>query len=266
MKAVITAAGYWTRMLPITKTIPKELLPVWNKPVIQYIVEWLVKNNIKDIIIVTSQWKEAIENYFDKNYELEELLKRKWKEKLAKQLEQIKFLANFCFVKQKKQLWFAHAILEAEPWINDEYFILTVWDTIFDEKIFKEIINIYNKTKSTIIALKEIPKEETYKYWVVKIENWQITDMIEKPNPQEAPSNLIMIGVYILPKKIFNIIKQTPIDKNKWEILLPDSLKLLMKQWEKIYPYITKYPVWDTGTPENWLKANIEIFKQSQTI
>ena len=110
-------------------------------------------------------------------------------------------MANFCFVKQKKQLWFALAILEAEPRIQDDYFLLTVWDTIFDYRIFKEIIDLHNKTKSTVIALKEIPRKEIYKYWVVKIENWQITDMIEKPQPQEAPSNLIMIGIYILPKK-----------------------------------------------------------------
>jgi len=126
-------------MLPITKTVPKELLPVGSKPVIQYIVEWLVESNIKDIIIITSQWKEAIENYFDKNYELEEVLKNKWKTELLKEIEEIKYMANFCFVKQKKQLWFAHAILEAEPRIQDDYFLLTVWDTIFDGNTSKYI-------------------------------------------------------------------------------------------------------------------------------
>ncbi len=260
MKAIITAAGYWTRMLPITKTIPKELLPVWNKPVIQYIVEWIVSWGIKDIIIITSQWKESIEQYFDKNYELEEVLRKKWKKELLEEINKIKFLANFAFVKQKQQLWFAHAILEAKPWIQEDYFLLTVGDSIFDYRIFKDIIDIHKQTKKTVIWLVEVPKEEVYKYWVVKIENWQIIDMVEKPKVEEAPSNLIMFGVYILPKKIFNIIEKTPVDPKKWEILLPDSLRLLMQEWEEIYPYITSYKIWDAGTPESWLKANIEIF------
>lgn len=257
MKAIITAAWYWTRMLPITKTIPKELMPVWDKPVIQYIVEWLVNAWLNDIIIITSQWRQVLEDYFDKNYELEEYLKRKWKLDLLEKINTPKYLANYCFVKQKQMLWFANAILEARQWIESDFFMLTLWDTIFDKKIFQEMINLHEKTKKCVVLLKEIDKKEVYRYWVVKIQNWKIVWLVEKPKIEDAPSNLIAPWIYILPKKIFSLIEKTPIS-NLWEILLTDTLDMLSKT-DDILPYITNYDILDIWTPELWLKANNKI-------
>ncbi len=258
MKAIIAAAGYWTRMLPITKTVPKELLPVWNKPTIQYIVEWISYWGINDIIVVTSQWKQALEDYFDKNYELEEILEKKWKKSLLDEVNKPKQIANFCFLKQRNQLGFAHAILEAKNWIYDDFFLLTVGDTIFNKQIFKQITELHNQTKKSCILLTEVPYDQTQNYWVVKIDNWKITDMVEKPTPENAPSNLVMWWMYILPKKIFEVIENTPINDEKQEILLPDSLKKLMET-EEILPYITNSKIWDIWNPESWLKANIDL-------
>jgi len=259
MKAIIAAWWFWTRMLPITKTIPKEMMPVWTKPVIQYIVEWLVSSNIKDLVIITSQWKQALEDYFDKNYELEQILKNKWKDHLLEEINKPKNLANICFVKQKQQLWFAHAILEAKQWVEDEYFVLSVGDTIFDYKIFEEAIALHKETGNSVVALKEIPIEDVSKYWVVKLNDWCIEGFVEKPLQSMAPSNLIIVGIYILPKRIFGIIEKLEIDKDLWEILLTDAMDYLIHSWEKIMPYITTHRVLDVWTPQLWLKANNEI-------
>ena len=259
MKAIIAAAWWWTRMLPITKSIPKEMLPVGTKPVIHWIVEWLSKAWIKDILMIVSNWKEAIQNYFDKNFELEEILKSKNKYEQLKQLKEIENLANIWFFKQKEQLWFAHAILSAKNCINEDYFLLTVWDTIFEPKLFEEILEIHKKTQKPVIALQEISMEDVSKYWVVKIEDNKIVDFVEKPSVKEAPSNLIIVWVYILPKKIFKIIENLPLDKKTGEYLLPDALKeLTLTDW--IVPYITKTKVYDTWNLQSWLKANVELF------
>ena len=257
MKAIITAAWYWTRMLPFTKVVPKELIPVWNKPVIQYIVEWLVSSKIKDIIIVTSNHKEAIENHFDKNYELEEILKKKWKIELLKEINKTKDMANYIFVKQKEQLWLAHALLPAKNIINEDFFLLTVWDTIFDEKIFKEMLEIHKKNNSSVIWLKEVEINEVSKYWVVDIKNWKIVNLVEKPSIEDAPSNKIMVWIYILPKKIFSIIENLKIVN--WEYLLPDAILKLMKT-DSVIPYTTKHNVYDVWNIKDWLKANNELF------
>ncbi len=196
MKAVILAAWYWTRMLPITKTIPKELLPVWDKPVIQYMIESLVENNIKDIVMITSQWKTAIEDYFDKNHELEEKLKNKNKIDLLEKINKPKNLANICFIKQKELLWTGHAVLQAEKWIDDNYFILILWDSIFHPEIYKQALNLHQKTWEAVIVAKKIPKEEVYKYWVLDIKDGKIIDMIEKPSVENAPANLIIPWIY----------------------------------------------------------------------
>lgn len=257
MKAVIAAGWYWTRMLPITKTIPKEMLPVWSKPVIQYIVEGIVGCDIKDIVIITSQWKQALEDYFDKNYELEQILNNKWKQSLLEEINKPKNMANYCFVKQKQQLWFAHAILEAKPWINDDFFLLCVWDTIFHPEIFKDMINLHIKTGKPIIGLQEIAWEDVSKYWVVKIDDWKITWLVEKPSQSMAPSNLIIVWMYILPTTIFNIIEKLEIDKDLWEILLTDAIEQILK--DGVYPYVTNHKIWDVWSPKLWLKANNEI-------
>lgn len=261
MKAVITAAGYGTRMLPITKVIPKEMLPVWTKPVIHYIVEWISNSWLKDIVIITSQWKSAIQDYFDKNYELEDVLKKKNKLEMLEQINSPKKLANLTFMTQKQMLGFANALLEVKPWINDDFFLLSVGDTIFDEKIFSEIIALHQKTKKPVIWLQNIPREEVYKYWVVDIQNWKIVDIVEKPAIDKAPSTSVAIWVYVLPRSILDIIEDFPVDEKLHEVLLTDVMKSMFSSTEYL-PYITTDPVWDVGTPELWLKANISLMNK----
>jgi len=176
------------------------------------------------------------------------------------ELNKIKNMANIAFLKQKEQLGFAHAILPAKKCISEDYFLLTVWDTIFEERLFKEILEIHQQTGKSVIALKGIPMEDVSKYWVVKIENNKIVDMVEKPLPNQAPSNLIIVWVYILPRKIFEIIENLSLDEKTGEYLLPDALKILMKS-EEIVPYITEAKVYDIWNPQAWLKANIELAK-----
>lgn len=262
MKAIIAAAGYGTRMLPVTKSIPKELLPVWNKPVIQYIVEWLVGAGIQNIIVITSQGKQAIEDYFDKNYELEETLKEKWKIAFLEEINKPKEMANYCFVKQKKQLWFAHAIMEARHRIESGFFFLTVWDTIFDQQIFIEMIAMHHQTKSAIVACKRVDHDQVSKYGIVEHDDqWRISSMKEKPMPTETTSDVAMIGMYILPTSLFPLIEQLPMDPVLWELTLPDAMRELMKT-DSIYAYITTYQRRDVGNPKDWLKACNELIER----
>lgn len=259
MKAIIPAAGYGTRMLPITKTIPKEMLPVGNKPVIQYIVEGLVSAGVTEIAMITSQGKMPLEYYFDKNYELEEQLKRKNKIDLLDQINAPKTMANYVFMKQKEQLWLPHAIREARYWMDDDFFFVTVGDQFGEQAIYKEMVELHKKTKQAIIQLAEVPLEEVSKYGVVKIVDDEIVDMVEKPKPEHAPSNLISQGLYILPKDFFRAVEQTPMDESKWEIIMPDVLLTLRTMWYKLLPYISKHIMRDVGSTELWLQTNNEL-------
>ncbi len=259
MKSVIAAAWFGTRMLPITKAIPKELMPVWKKPVLQYIVEWIADAGIKDIVIVTSNGKDAIENFFDKNYELETLLEKKWKTELLKEVKKTQNLANLSFVRQKRAMGFADALMQAKPWINEEFFLLSIWDTIFDWQIFKDLMQKFEQEKKPIIVLQEIPWEKVSSYGVVKIENNKITNIVEKPQQSEAPSNCIISWIYLLPYKIFEIIETLKVDPKFWEIMLNDAMMLLTKYYD-ILPMITTHKIRDVWTPELWLKANNDLF------
>ena len=185
MKAIIPAAGYGTRMLPITKTIPKEMLPVGNKPVIQYIVEWLVSAGVTEIAMITSQGKMPLEYYFDKNYELEEQLKRKNKINLLDQINAPKTMANYVFMKQKEQLWLPHAIWEARYWMNDDFFFVTVGDQFGEQAIYREMVELHLQTKQVIIQLAEVPLEEVSKYGVVKIIDDEGEEKIKKKKEEE---------------------------------------------------------------------------------
>lgn len=256
MKAVILAAGFWTRMLPITKTIPKELLPVGNKPVIQYCIEWLVDAGIKDIILITSQSKKALEDYFDKQYELEQLLEKKGKLDLLELINKPKTLANYTFIKQAEQLGTGHAVLQVEPRINDD-FIVVFGDAIYPPEMFRDMVTHYQQNKAPLMVVQEVPREEVHKYGVVKIENNAITDVVEKPSIEQAPSNLIRNGVSILPANIFDILHTTPMDTASGELFLPWAIKTLM--WQRsVYPLVSR-PMWDIWNPESWLAANVYI-------
>lgn len=259
MKAIIAAGGYGTRMLPVTKTVPKELLPVWNKPVIQYIVEWVVGTGVQDIVMITSQGKSAIEDYFDKNYELEEVLHRKGKTQFLDEINNPKDIANICFVRQKQQLGFPHAVLYAQPWIDSQFFLLSVWDTVFHPQIFQEAMDLHLRTQAGVVVCKQIPHEEVFRYGVVeKNTDGIITSMLEKPDPSETTSSLIQAWIYILPTAIFDMIREMPYETSPAEIALPDVM-LRWMQHNDLYACVTQHGVRDTGNPEAWLRACNEL-------
>jgi len=215
-------------MLPITKSIPKEMLPIWDKPVIQYIVEDIVNANIKDILMITSQQKKALEDYFDKNYELEDLLKKWNKTEFLDLINRPKNLANYTFIKQTQMLGTGHAVKIAQPRITDDYFIVIFSDCIYPPQMFNQMIEQFNKNPQPILACHQVPKEEVYKYGIVSTNDQnQVQDFVEKPTVEEAPWNLIRNWVAILPKEIFQKIDQVKTDSRTWETNLPDAIKLL---------------------------------------
>ncbi len=260
MKAVLVVAWFWTRMLPITKTIPKEMLPVWDKPVIQYAVESLVDAGIKDIVMITSQQKKVLEDYFDKNYELEDMLIKKWKNDLLEMINKPKNMANYCFVKQTQVLGTGHAVLQIRHCVED-YFFVIFGDAIYPPTLFWDMIDYFNINKNPIIAVHEVPIEEIYRYGVIQTDWEKAIKIVEKPreNPRENPiSNLICNGVYLLPKEIFPILENIPINQKKWEYLLPDALNILMKDMD-VNIFKTQ-PFWDIWSVDLWMKANNKIF------
>ena len=259
MKAVLVVAWFGTRMLPITKTIPKEMLPVWDKPVIQYVVEWCVNAWIQDIIMITSQQKKALEDYFDKNYELEDMLQKKGKTELLELINKPKNMAHYTFVKQTQMLGTAHAVLQIEPWIDEDYFMVIFGDAIYPDYMYTELLKKFAEHPQPIICAHEVPREDTCRYGVLKLNEDKIIEIVEQPKVEDAPSNLVCNGVYVLPKSIFPILKNLPIDPRRGEYLLPDWLNLLMQEMD-VSVYITD-PFRDIWSIELWMKANNKIYQ-----
>lgn len=245
-------------MLPITKTIPKEMLPVGTKPVIHYLVEALSKAGIKEIIMVISTGKHALQEYFDKNFELEQALLKKWKLDMLQAINEPKDFAKITFVQQSELLWTGHAIMQAAPWIQDDFAMIVYADTIYHPKLFKDMLATHQKTQKPVMALTKIPMEDVYKYWVAKMEGDYMVDLIEKPAVEDAPSNLITFSPYIIPKRFFSLLEWTQADEKSWEIYPRPALKEIMK-WEWVIWHITDLPFRDTWNPESWMKANLEV-------
>lgn len=254
-KAVIPAAGYGTRMLPITKAQPKEMVPVVHKPVIQYVVEEAYYSGIKEILIITGKHKRAIEDHFDRS----DLPKKdKYMEEIDKILEEV----NIFFVRQREQRGLGDAVRYAEAFVDDEPFALLLGDTITIPPCTKELIEIHKKYKTSIIAVEEVPMEKVSLYGIVAckpVEDsvYLIEDLVEKPSIEEAPSNLAILGRYILTSEIFECLKETKPGKGR-EIQLTDAMRILNKR-EKMYAYLFKGKRYDIGNKIDWLKANIEL-------
>jgi len=264
-KAVLPAAGLGTRFLPATKASPKEMLPIVDKPMIQYAVEEALSCGINEFIIITGKHKRTIEDHFDSAFELEENLKKKGKIDL---LEQIMILnhVDFAYIRQRLPLGLGHAILCAMPFVKDEPFAVLLSDDIIDpeDTLLRDMIKIYEKYRSPVIALEEIPKKEIHKYGVVAYENmkdkdnvFKIRDLIEKPPPEKAPSNLAIIGRYILTPDIFEVLKSLKPGKGG-EIQLTDGLKGLLKKRD-IYGYLFKGKRYDAGSKLGFLQATVEL-------
>jgi len=172
----------------------------------------MVTAGIKDIVMVTSQQKKALEDYFDTNYQLEDILKKKGKDDLLELINYPKYMANFSFVKQHEILGTGHAVLQAESLISEDYFLTVLADTIYPPETFVEILKIHQETKGPVIAIHEVPREEVYKYGIVKLEGDRVVQFVEKPTVEDAPSNLISNGVMILPKEVFKIWRNAQMD------------------------------------------------------
>ncbi|TCK04035.1 UTP--glucose-1-phosphate uridylyltransferase GalU [Phorcysia thermohydrogeniphila] len=263
-KAVIPVAGLGTRFLPATKAQPKEMLPIVDKPVIQYIVEEAVAAGIKQIIFVTGRHKRAIEDHFDRNLELERALEEKGKEELLKLVREISELVDIVYVRQKEPLGLGHAILTAEPAVGNEPFAVLLGDDIMvsDPPAIKQLIDVFNKYRCCVLGIQEVSREEVSKYGIVagkEIEEgiYKVDTLIEKPSPEEAPSNLAITGRYILTPGIFEALRNIPPGKGG-EIQLTDGIQKLGLR-EAIYAKIMKGKRYDTGTKVGFLEATVDF-------
>ena len=262
-KAVVLAAGRGTRFLPATKAQPKEMLPLVDKPLIHYIVEEVVASGIREIIIVTALGKHALEDYFDRSWELENALKEKGEEGLLAEVTRISDLADFAYVRQKEQLGVGHAVLTVKDLVGHEPFALLFPDDIIHASTpcLGQMVDVFDRFQSSVIAVERVPWEQVERYGVVAPSQvWdricQIADLVEKPARAEAPSNLAIVGRYILTPDIFAALEETPPGKGG-EIQLTDGLRLLL-QSQSLYGYEFEGKRYDAGTPLGLLKASVE--------
>jgi len=263
-KAVIPVAGLGTRFLPATKAQPKEMLPIVDKPVIQYIVEEAVASGIKEIIFVTGRHKRAIEDHFDSNFELEENLRRKGKKKLLKLVKDITNMVDIIFIRQKEPLGLGHAILTAKPAVGNEPFAVLLGDEIMVSEIpaLKQLIDTFKKFHCSVLGVQEVSDEEVSKYGIVEgkeVESGvlKVESVVEKPQPEDVSSRLAIVGRYILTPKIFELLEKTPPGKGG-EIQLTDAIEeLLMK--EAVYAKTIEAIRYDTGSKIGFLKATVDI-------
>jgi UTP--glucose-1-phosphate uridylyltransferase len=271
-KAVFPAAGWGTRFLPATKAQPKEMLPLVDKPIIQYAVEEAVAAGVEQVIIVTSSQKRAIEDHFDLSYELEALLEEKGDIEMLRQVRHISDLAQVAYVRQKEQLGLGHAVLMAKDLIGHEPFAVILPDDVVigDRPCIGQLIHAYHQTHGSVVAVMEVPPEETKRYGVIAAEPTddpldhvrlhKVTRLVEKPSPEEAPSNLAIIGRYVLTPKIFDKLEQTPRGSGG-EIQLTDAIAALMEE-QAVYGYEFEGTRYDAGTTMGWLKASVELALQ----
>ena len=261
-KGVVTAAGWGTRFLPATKTLPKEMLPLVDRPVIQYSIEEAVASGLEQLIIVTARGKRAISDYFDRCFELEQALQQKGEDQLLQEIQRVSKLATICYIRQKEQLGLGHAILITKGIVGDEPFAVFLPDDIIDAEVpaIKQMIKVYEKYGSSVIAVEPVPPEKSSAYGIIEAKQvekrvYQVLDLVEKPKPEEAPSNLAIVGRYILAPEIFSMLEKTSPGKGG-EIQLTDGLRLLLKQ-QRIYAYQFEGIRYDTGTPLGLLQASV---------
>ncbi len=264
-KAVIPAAGYGTRFLPATKSSPKEMIPIIDTPVIQYVVEEAVASGITDILMIIGKGKRAIEEHFDRSPILEETLEKKNNLEMLNKIKGISEMANIHFVWQKEMNGLGDAILHAKYHVGNEPFVILLGDTLVksdDGPITKQLIDVYEETKGSVIALEEVKPELVSRYGVVdgeaisenvvKAKNW-----IEKPSPEEAPSNLAVASRYLFTPEIFDYLETTTPGKND-EIQLTDAMREMVKS-QPMYGMKFKGKRYDIGNKLGFLKTNIEF-------
>ncbi len=264
-KAILPVAGFGTRFLPATKAQPKEMLPVLNKPAVQYVVESVVAAGIEEIIFVTGRGKRAIEDHFDISYELEDALAEKNKIDLLEELKKIRSLAKFSYVRQPMQLGDGHAILQAAHLVGNEPVAVVFGDTVYDSKtpIIKQLIDTYEKYGDPVIGLTEVSREEVSKFGVydgVRLDDStiEIKTVVEKPKKEDAPALTVAPGVYIITPEVLEVL--STIEKgNSGEIRLIDAFEIMMKKNRPLYGKILEGQWLDTGDPFNLLRVSIYL-------
>ena len=263
-KAVIPAAGLGTRFLPATKAQPKEMLPIVDKPTIQYIVEEAVESGIEDLIIVTGRHKRAIEDHFDKHLELEMALEEKGKDDMLDMVKDISDLINVQYVRQKEPKGLGDAILRAKTFIGDEPFAVLLGDDIVkaETPVTKQLMEVYEEKEASIIGVQKVADELVHKYGIVdyfESENdlYHVNNLIEKPNLDEAPSNIAILGRYIIEPEIFSILENTPPGKGN-EIQLTDALLELVNK-QDVYAQVFNGKRYDIGNKLGFLEATVEF-------
>lgn len=270
-KAVFPVAGFGTRFLPVTKSSPKEMLPLVDKPLIHYGVKEAVDAGIEQIILITGRGKRAIEDYFDISFELEFHLKMNNKEELIEEMRSISNMADFVYMRQEEPKGLGHAILRAKDVIGNEPFVVILPDdVIVNEKgAITQLMEVYNKYNCSILGLEQVDKKETDKYGIVsgiKFEEniYKLDQFIEKPKPEEAPSSIAIIGRYIFTPRIFEALQKIPFGKNN-ELQLTDAIKFLSTK-EAIYGKLIEGKRFDCGSKLGFLKATVEFSLQDESI
>ena len=265
-KAVFPAAGLGTRFLPATKAQPKEMLPIVDKPIIQYGVEEALAAGCDQIIIITGRGKSAIEDHFDVSYELEKMLEERKKTELLTIVRQISDMIHVAYVRQKEALGLGHAVLMARELVGNEPFAVLLADDVIDANppCLKQMIDQFNETQSSIIATQQVDGPAISAYGVIDATPvkgndrlFDIRNMVEKPKPKDAPSNLAIIGRYILTPKIFEVLDSTPLGTGG-ELQLTDGMRLLLKE-EKIFGYRYEGKRHDAGDKLGFLQATVEF-------
>ena len=262
-KAIIPAAGLGTRFLPATKSQPKEMLPIVDKPTLQYIIEEAIESGIEEILIITGRNKKSIEDHFDKSVELELELEQKGKKEMLEMVRDISNMVNIHYIRQKEPKGLGHAIHCAKSFIGDEPFAVLLGDDIVDADTpcLKQLINTYDEYKTTILGVQEVAKEDTDKYGILDVKHiedrvYKVKDLVEKPAVEEAPSNVAILGRYIITPKIFEILENTKPGKGN-EIQLTDALLELIKH-EAMYAYDFEGRRYDVGDKLGFLQATVE--------
>jgi UTP--glucose-1-phosphate uridylyltransferase len=268
MKAVIPAAGLGTRFLPATKAQPKEMLPVYNKPTIQYVVEEAVASGIDDILIITGKGKRSIEDHFDRSFELEYSLRNCGKMDYLVEVEAISEMADIYYVRQKKQKGLGDAILCAKKHIDGQPVAVLLGDTISQSSVpcTQQLLDVHEKYDSSAIAIERVPRDKIERYGIIKgqqVEDsvYRIEDMVEKPRPDEAPSDLAITGRYVLDPEIFDHIEAVTPGVGG-EIQLTDAMRSL----DEIYGHIFQGKIYDIGNNVEWLKSSLEIALQDPDV
>ncbi|MGB8002161.1 MAG: UTP--glucose-1-phosphate uridylyltransferase GalU [Anaerobacillus sp.] len=265
-KAIIPAAGLGTRFLPATKAQPKEMLPIVDKPTIQYIVEEAVAAGIEDIIIVSGRGKRAIEDHFDKSYELEETLIKKQKDKMLKEVQQISNLANIHYIRQKEPKGLGHAINCASRFIGNEPFAVLLGDDIVksEQPCIGQLMDSYNRYRTSIVGVQQVADDAVSKYGIIAPKGEQIDNgiipiksLVEKPSLKDAPSNYAILGRYILTPEIFSILENLPTGAGG-EIQLTDAIKVLNEQ-QAVFAHEFEGERYDVGDKFGFIKATVDF-------